>query len=166
MAMESGQWREPSEKRKLLRSKVRKVNVNSTPEKITKKRKWNFCRDFRSLRRVVTSRLAEVLSLVAFLSDSECSVSDLAFPPALRVSGRATMRKSVSNTRSTKVNVAGTAYMLTLMSNACIARGRGLVAKYAPIGGPIQKQIAKAIPTWARALDLVACEETSERIAL
>jgi len=47
-----------------------------------------------------------------------------------------------------------------------MAGGRGLVAKYAPIGGPTQKQIAKAIPTWARALDLVACEETSERIAL
>jgi len=42
----------------------------------------------------------------------------------------------------------------------------GRVAKYAPIGGPIQKHIANAIPTWASALERVAGDVTSERIAL
>ena len=44
--------------------------------------------------------------------------------------------------------------------------GRGRDAKYAPIGGPIQKQMANAIPTYARPLDRLADVVTSDMIAL
>lgn len=79
-----------------------------------------------------------------------------AFPPVLRVSGRATIRKSVSANNNTSVSAAGIAYILSSRPHCLKAGGGGLDAKYAPMGGPIQKQMAKAIPTWASALDLAA----------
>ena len=44
--------------------------------------------------------------------------------------------------------------------------GSGFVAKYAPTGGPTQKQIANAIATCARAFERLAGVVMSERIAL
>ena len=82
------------------------------------------------------------------------------------VSGRATTRKTVSTTSKTTVKKAGTAYTLRSRPKLFIDLGRGRVAKYAPIGGPMQKHIANAIPTWASALDRVSGEVTSERMAL
>ena len=56
--------------------------------------------------------------------------------------------------------------MLNSNPQELIPDGKGLEAKCAPIGGPMQKQIAKAIPTCARALDRLAAVVTSERMAL
>ena len=56
--------------------------------------------------------------------------------------------------------------MFSSMPRAPTDGGIGRDAKYAPIGGPMQKQIANAIPTWARALERFAGVVTSERIAL
>lgn len=56
--------------------------------------------------------------------------------------------------------------MLNSNPPAVSDEGTGRVAKYAPIGGPIMKQIAKAIPTCASALARLAGVVTSEMIAL
>lgn len=44
--------------------------------------------------------------------------------------------------------------------------GNGLEAKYAPMGGPIQKQMANAIPTEASALLRFAAEVMSDSMAM
>lgn len=82
------------------------------------------------------------------------------------VSGNATKRNKVSAARRTSVMKAGSAYILSSTPQELIDGGKGLEAKYAPIGGPTQKQMAKAMPTWASALERLAAVVTSERIAL
>jgi len=82
------------------------------------------------------------------------------------VSGRARIKNNVSATSRTKVMAAGTTYTLRSRPKVFMEAGRGREAKYAPIGGPIQKHIAKAIPTWASALDRSAGVVTSDKIAL
>ncbi len=69
--------------------------------------------------------------------------------PFPRVSGKAMAKKAVSAVRSIKVRIAGTAKRFSSPINVLAVRddGIGLDAKYAPMGGPIQKQIANAIPT-------------------
>lgn len=61
---------------------------------------------------------------------------------------------------------AGTAYMLNSNPPPVKAPGRGREAKYAPIGGPIMKQIAKAIPTCANAFPRFSGVVMSEIMAL
>lgn len=56
--------------------------------------------------------------------------------------------------------------MLSSGPQLFIDLGRGREAKYAPMGGPMQKHIAKAMPTWASAFERVAGDVTSERMAL
>ena len=72
----------------------------------------------------------------------------------------------VSTDRRTRVRRAGAAYIFNSRPPGANAGGSGREAKYAPIGGPIMKQIAKAMPTWARALDRFAGVVISEMIAL
>ena len=55
---------------------------------------------------------------------------------------------------------------MTSMPEAVKEEGRGRDAKYAPMGGPMQKQIAKAMLTCARAFARVSGVVTSERMAL
>jgi hypothetical protein len=56
--------------------------------------------------------------------------------------------------------------MLNSKPPAFHAEGIGFDAKYAPMGGPMMKQIANAIPICARALLRFAGVVMSERIAL
>lgn len=49
--------------------------------------------------------------------------------------------------RRTKVSAAGAAYTFSSMPDATIDEGNGFDAKYAPMGGPMMKQIANAMPT-------------------
>ena len=64
------------------------------------------------------------------------------------------------------VNAAGRAYTLTSIPEAVKEGGRGRDAKYAPMGGPMQKHIANAMPTWARAFERVSGVVTSDKMAL
>ena len=90
-------------------------------------------------------------------------LEEMFFP---RVSGRATMRKIVSSARRTNVSAAGSAYTLSSMPEAVKEGGRGRDAKYAPMGGPMQKHIANAIPTCAKAFARVSGVVTSDKMAL
>jgi hypothetical protein len=56
--------------------------------------------------------------------------------------------------------------MLSSIPELPIGIGKGREAKYAPIGGPMMKQIANAIPTFESAFPRLADVVTSERIAL
>ena len=64
------------------------------------------------------------------------------------------------------VRRAGVAYTFNSNPDARKDEGRGLDAKYAPMGGPMQKQMANAIPTWASALERLAAVVMSDRMAL
>ena len=56
--------------------------------------------------------------------------------------------------------------MLSPMPQLFHDSGKGLEAKYAPMGGPMQKQIANAMPICARALERVVGVVTSDMMAL
>lgn len=163
------------------RSNVRNVSVNSTPEKIPRKRKWSMRRDLSILTRCAAGRITVSPSLVTCLSLppfprptyvegpfpllSELCGRGRLFP---RVSGNATARKTVSATSRTSVRIAGAAYTFSsvLMPSGVCSSATGWEAKYAPMGGPMQKHIAKAMPTCARAFARLAGVVMSERIAL
>ena len=95
-----------------VRSNVRKVRVNSTPEKIPRKRKWRIRRDLSVLSRCSAERtgvapssffVCPPLVLLSVFFEL-CEVGVLP-----RVSGNATAKKAVSATRSTSVRIAGAA---------------------------------------------------------
>ncbi len=156
-------------KKKNLQSKVKKVSVNSTPEKDARNKKCKRRRDLRMLMRFSTLAFFAVADFAPvaepFFVVSSSFFSGAALP---RVSGSASIKNKVSADKSTKVRMAGAAYTFKSPSRVFSEKegGRGLVAKYAPTGGPTQKQIAKAMPTCARAFDRLAGVVTSERMAL
>jgi len=93
------------------RSKVRKVNVNSTPENKTRKQKFRRPSVFSSTNRFFRDK-AEIVLRVVFLSSFATFSADS--PLCLvglftRVSGSAKMRKPVSAMSNKKVRKAGAA---------------------------------------------------------
>ena len=134
------------------RSNVRKVRVNSTPEKIPKNQKWMLFKVWRVARRCSTSFTFSVP--VPCFSDLGFSDASTTVPlgETPRVSGNASAKKRVSAVSKTRVRIAGVAYILSSMPLLPRDKGTGREAKYAPIGGPMIKQMANAIPTCAKAL--------------
>ena len=132
--MDRGEWGGTGE-RFYVRSKVRKVKVNSMPEKTPRKRKWSRRRDLRVLIRCSAGRTgvpaSSFMDLPLLISFSPCfssrpslsgSESGLMGPelssflsgfcvpsPLPRVSGNATARKAVSAVSRTSVRIAGAA---------------------------------------------------------
>jgi len=130
-----------------------------------KKRKCNSLRFPSKLIRSGT-----VLGLLGLAVDEVFSVLDFSSTGVLNpfVSGRKAYRNTVSTDTNTRVIIAGVAYILSSSPYGFrkAGRGRGRDAKYAPMGGPMQKQIANAIPTCANVRERVAGVVISERIAL
>lgn len=149
--------------------------MNSTPEKMARKKKCRRRSAFRTPMRLLILRLGTGLTgpeeCFPFPFSFAFAGALLGFPLEAEirfplVSGKAMARKAVSTTSRTKVKKAGTAYTLRSRPRLFIDLGKGEEAKYAPIGGPMQKHTANAIPTCASALDRVSGEVTSERMAL
>jgi hypothetical protein len=107
-----------------LQSKVKNVNVNSTPEKIDRNRKWNRLNDFNIP--ILFSTLSFLDTFPLLLSDFSSDAARGVFP---LVSGRANTRKTVSRERRTSVSNAGAAYTFNSNPNVLIVDGKGREAK-------------------------------------
>jgi hypothetical protein len=169
------------------------VRVNSTPEKTPRKRKWNLRRDLSVLIRCSAGRTGATVESLSSSSFTRLSRVTFVLPGGARspstaeerpsfflfelrawwrghlprVSGNAIARKTVSVTSRMSVRIAGAAYTLSSVPPSLVCPSiTGREAKYAPMGGPIQKHIANAMPTCARAFARLAGVVMSERIAL